>query len=141
MRVYVDSSALIKRVIEEVESPELIDSLDHYSRAPADELHASTLAWIEVSRTIRTRTALDDPFSIAEFVDVALSGVISLPISDEVVSIARRMSPPLLRTLDAIHLASAALVDADLVIAYDSRLLSAARELGFATASPGALVL
>jgi predicted nucleic acid-binding protein len=141
MQVYVDSSALVKRVIDEAESSQLVSALESYRQASGDELHSSTLAWIEVSRTIRVRTALDDPLSIAEFVEVALSGVSSLPISDQVVSIARRISPPLLRTLDAIHLASAALVDADLVIAYDTRLLSAARELGFATASPGSPVL
>ncbi|CAN5163877.1 type II toxin-antitoxin system VapC family toxin [soil metagenome] len=140
MRVYVDSSALVKRVIDEPESSHLISSLETYSQTSTDELHSSTLAWVEVSRTIRARTILEDPLSIADFVDVALSGILSLPISDEVVSIARRIAPPLLRSLDAIHLASAALIDADLVVAYDVRLLSAARELGFATASPGSLV-
>ena len=56
---------------------------------------------------------------------------------ETVVSLARRIGPITLRSLDAIHLATATLIDADLVIAYDERLLLAAEELGFATASPG----
>jgi hypothetical protein len=43
----------------------------------------------------------------------------------------------MLRSLDAIHLATATLVNADLVCAYDQRLLLAASELGLRTISPG----
>jgi predicted nucleic acid-binding protein len=41
------------------------------------------------------------------------------------------------RTLDAIHLASALLIDADELIAYDRRLAAAAAERGMVVASPG----
>jgi predicted nucleic acid-binding protein len=41
------------------------------------------------------------------------------------------------RTLDAIHLASALHVDADELLAYDTRLLAAAAEHGLLVASPG----
>ncbi|MGH3613322.1 MAG: hypothetical protein ACRDRK_12170 [Pseudonocardia sp.] len=55
----------------------------------------------------------------------------------EVVSLARRVSPDALRSLDAIHLASALLVDADLVSTYDGRLALACEENGLAVAKPG----
>lgn len=42
-----------------------------------------------------------------------------------------------MRSLDAIHLASAVADDADLFIGYDKRLLVVAEEMGFRTLSPG----
>lgn len=54
MRVYLDSSALLKRVVAEDESPSLRESLDEHRRND-DVLIASTLAWIEVSRALRAR--------------------------------------------------------------------------------------
>lgn len=70
-------------------------------------------------------------------VEETLGGITECPISAQVVSIARRLGPPSLRSLDAIHLASAAVLDVDLVCAYDQRMLAAAAELGFRTVSPG----
>jgi predicted nucleic acid-binding protein len=58
------------------------------------------------------------------------------PMSPEVISLARRVNPDVLRPLDAIHLTSALLVDADLVITYDVRLGEACEENGFAVATP-----
>lgn len=66
-----------------------------------------------------------------------MSGIIEFPITDHVVSIAARLGPTALRSLDAIHLAAATLMNTDLVCAYDQRLLQAASELGFRTISPG----
>ena len=50
------------------------------------------------------------------------------------------LDPPLLRALDAIHLASALEVGDDLgaFLAYDRELVAAARALGLQTLSPGA---
>ncbi len=68
--------------------------------------------------------------------DVALSGIAEYPMTEAVVSLARRIGSPRLRSVDAIHLAAATIIDADIVLAYDERLLSVASELGFVTASP-----
>ena len=68
--------------------------------------------------------------------DVALSGILELPIDGRVVALHRRLTPRVLRSLDAIHLASAALADAEVVVAYDEWLLAAAREHGFRPSSP-----
>jgi predicted nucleic acid-binding protein len=56
----------------------------------------------------------------------------------DVVDRARALAGERLRTLDAIHLASALLVGSQELIAYDTRLLRAAEDVGLATASPGA---
>lgn len=53
---------------------------------------------------------------------------------------AGRVEPRTLRTLDALHLAAATTLGPDLagIVAYDERLLRAARDAGLATSSPGA---
>lgn len=135
MRAYIDSSALIKRAIEEAESDAIESSLSRWS---ADEvgLFSSTLAWIEVGRGLRSRIDHEDATVLVDLTDAALAGIAECPISDQVASLARRVGPPLLRSLDAIHLATATLIDADVIVAYDARLLAAAQELGFRVASP-----
>lgn len=128
MRIYVDSSALLKRVISEAESPELIETLDRHHRA-GNLLVSSSLAWVEVARALRTLTG-KGLTGVAADVDGALSGVAEQPISREVVSLARRVNPHRLRSLDAIHLASALLIDADQMVTYDDRLAAASSESG-----------
>ncbi len=70
--------------------------------------------------------------------DNAVAGIDESPMSDTVADIARRIGPATLRSLDSIHLATATLIGADLVCAYDRRLLASAEELGFRTIAPGA---
>lgn len=135
MRVYVDSSALIKRAVEESESAAIEAALVSYV-SEGWAVVSSSLAWVEVGRGVRSRVDAESPALIADLVDAALSGIAEAPVGEQVVSLARRIGPPTLRSLDAIHLATATLIDADLVVAYDQRLLLAASELGFRTVSP-----
>ena len=60
-------------------------------------------------------------------------------VNDRVLSLAGELPPPSLRSLDAIHLATARLLGASLarLVTYDERMLVAARLLGVAVASPG----
>jgi predicted nucleic acid-binding protein len=136
VRVYLDTSALLKRTLEEQESEAFERELERWASSEA-ELVSSTLAWIEVTRALRVRLDAESPMVVATMVEETLGGITECPISAQVVSIARRLGPPSLRSLDAIHLASAAVLDVDLVCAYDQRMLTAAAELGFRTASPG----
>jgi predicted nucleic acid-binding protein len=135
MRVYLDSSALLKRVIDEPESEALAGVL----RGHADEsdlLLSSALAPIEVSRALRVR--LDVGYAAAaEIVDDAMSGVAVQPIGDEVVSLSQRLNPHRLRSLDAIHVASAMLLDVDLMITYDDRMVAAGELNGLRCSAPG----
>jgi uncharacterized protein len=137
VRVYFDSSALLKRTLEERESDALEREFQHLSESGAD-LVSSTLTWVEVTRSLRSRLDAESPRLVATLVDETLAGVSESPITSQVVSIARRLGPLTLRSLDAIHLSSATLLNADIVCAYDKRLLIAASELGFRTMSPGA---
>jgi predicted nucleic acid-binding protein len=59
-------------------------------------------------------------------------------LTDEVLSKAAGGRPPTLRVIDAIHLASALAIRRELTafVAYDKRLLAAAKAAGLPTASP-----
>lgn len=106
--------------------------------AGANEMITSTLGWVEVSRSLQRRfpDLTDQPRGDLE--SEALSGVAGFPISHEVVAVARRIGAPGLRSLDALHCATATLSDADVLISYDRGMLSAAMAMGITVASPGA---
>lgn len=136
MKVYVDSSALIKRAVAEAESETLEQVLERHVEV-ADALVSSTLAWIEISRALRARLDGEDHDVVTEAIDDALAGVAERAITPDVASLARRIEPNVLRSLDAIHLATAVLLDVDAVLTYDERLAMAARHIGLAVSAPG----
>lgn len=137
MRVYLDSSAIVKRAVREAETAALSQSMQQIF-ARGDFVFSSALATVEVGRSLRSRLENESPQTIATLSAAALGGISECAISSQVVGVALRLGPPSLRSLDAIHLATASIVAADVVIAYDRRLLRAAEELGFRTLSPGA---
>jgi hypothetical protein len=61
-----------------------------------------------------------------------------IDVDTDVIERARRLVDARLRALDGIHLASALLIRAEEVIAYDRRLLQAAARAGLPISSPGA---
>jgi predicted nucleic acid-binding protein len=136
VRVYLDSSAILKRVLAEPESQACRTALDGLTQDGA-ELMSSTLAWVEVSRTIRKRLEVEPPRRVIDLIETALTGIYEFPINTQVIDIAQRLGPAKLRSLDAIHVASANLLGVDLICGYDQRLLVAAEEYGFRTLSPG----
>jgi predicted nucleic acid-binding protein len=134
MHVYVDTSALLKRVFVEQESAALLSFLDaHYQQD--DVLATSSLGLIEVSRSVLSRAR--KPIAAGDMIDEAMSGIDERPMTADVISVARRVEPLILRSLDAIHLATAVLIDADVVVTYDDRLADACRRNSLAVASPG----
>ncbi|MGH9045239.1 MAG: type II toxin-antitoxin system VapC family toxin [Acidimicrobiales bacterium] len=138
MRVYFDSSALIKRSVQEPESEAVEAAFDRYVADDA-VIISSSLAWIEVSRALRTR--LDGSSygeeEIHDAIEGALAGVAERLVTGDVIGLARRVAPLLLRTLDAIHLATAIVLDVDEVVACDDRLIGACRSNGLITVVPG----
>jgi len=138
VRIYFDSSALIKRSVQEAESDAVEAAVDRYIAQDA-VIISSSLAWVEVSRALRTR--LDGGSygedEIHDAIEGALAGVAERVITGEVIGLARRVAPPPLRTLDAIHLATAIMLDVDEVVVYDDRLIDACRSNGLTTAMPG----
>jgi len=124
--VYLDASAAVKLVLPERESAALSAALKH-----DDALVSSEIIEVELGRAC-LRQGLP-PSAITPVLDV----VALLPVA-ATRERAARVSPPVLRALDAIHLAAALAVEADVLIAYDQRLLDAARAAGLLVASPGA---
>jgi uncharacterized protein len=129
--IYVDTSAFFKLVKDdEVEGP----AVRAYLRAAsAPQLISSTLLAIEARRgTLRI-----SPRNLPR-VDLLLSDVVTIPISDAVVENASRLPDPLLRSLEAIHLATALLIreDVETLLTYDERLARAARAHGIEVAAP-----
>jgi uncharacterized protein len=70
-------------------------------------------------------------------VDRLLRGCVLVSVSSPLLRSARLPASASLRTLAAIHLASAMRVEADELVAYDLRLLEAARGQGMRVLSPG----
>ena len=124
--VFLDSSALVKLVVPEPETDALIAFLGD----PHAPVVISEVATTEVTRAAR-RVGADASVALAEC-DVVL-------LRSEHLLAAARIDPPGLRTLDAIHLVTAmGIADRlDVFVAYDRRLLDAAKALGLAVASPG----
>ncbi len=135
MRAYIDSSALLKRVFREPHSASLSAALAKYVSAES-ALVTSSLAWIEVSRAVRAYSMNHTEVTADDVVDAAMSGVLEHPMNREVVALARRLNPLVLRSLDAIHLASALLLDVAVIVTYDRRLAEAAAVNGLRSASP-----
>jgi predicted nucleic acid-binding protein len=68
-----------------------------------------------------------------------LAALDMVPLGEDVLGAAAESSDPALRSLDALHLASALTLDPDLAVfvAYDGRLLAAAHAAGLDVAQPG----
>lgn len=128
MPVYVDTSAAVKLVVREAESTALRAWLaDHPLRS------SSALIRTELLRTVRRA----EPRRLDRAVAVLRRLVIEA-IDDELLGAAARMDPIGLRTLDAIHLATALRMAGELeaVVTYDRRMIEGARALGLPVASP-----
>jgi predicted nucleic acid-binding protein len=127
--VYLDSSALVKLVFDEPET----DALRTFLGAWPVRV-SSALASIEVLR-VASRAA--DP-EVEREARRALQGVSLVRMDDALVAIASSLRPPGLRSLDAIHLATAQLFGHELggMVAYDQRLTRAARQFGITVWSP-----
>lgn len=123
--VFLDSSALVKLVQEEPETA----ALRAFLAGPRRPLLISELAFIEVTRAAR-RVGADPSATLAEC-DVVL-------LRSDDLERAAVLEPATLRTLDAIHLATALSLadDVEVFVAYDDRLLDAAARHGLRTAAP-----
>jgi predicted nucleic acid-binding protein len=94
---------------------------------------ASALARAEVARAL-----LPMGPAVGQRGDEVLARIDLVRITDTVLRSAGTLMPTELRTLDAIHLATAQLLGADLgrVVTYDERMATAARDLGLEVARP-----
>jgi uncharacterized protein len=128
--IYLDSSALVKLAVTEVESAALTEWL---GESPNLVRVSSPIVRVEVPRAV-WRT---DPGSLPQAY-TAVRRIRDVRMTADIINRAAGVRPNTLRSLDALHLASALAVKQDLTafVAYDKRLLAAAREAGLPTASP-----
>lgn len=128
--IYLDSSALVKLVLPEEESAALVSTLTHFRQAAS-----SALSRVEVHRAVRQISA--QPRALQRAREV-LAGIYLIPIDDLILSMAADLKPAALRSLDALHLATALRLGSELtaMIVYDSRLAEAARQTGLEVLAP-----
>lgn len=128
--IYLDSSAVLKLLFEEPESAALTLWISERAGAP---LVSSELAKAEVVRAARRIDSDVVPTARA-----LVSQLDLIPLSSGLIEEAADAGEPLLRTLDALHLASALSIRDELTafVAYDRRLAAAAEAAGIEAVSP-----
>jgi predicted nucleic acid-binding protein len=125
---YVDSSAIVKLVVAEPESKALRRYL-----ARRQPLVSSALARTEVARALLPAGA-----DVVARGEEALRRIQLLRLNDRVLREAGRTQPSELRSLGAIHVASAHEMGRSVwqIVTYDERMAAAAEAGGFTVASP-----
>lgn len=122
----VDTSALVKLAVREIESAAVESELRGWDRVATSELTS-----IELPRAV-TRARVDGRAEVADgrVVMEILAAVAVVSLTEDVRASAAQIEPATLRTLDAIHLASALTLGEDLagVLTYDRRMSDAAEE-------------
>ena len=128
--IALDSSALVKLVLDEPESAALETWLS--SRAPLS-VTASDLVRVEVVRAVARADSAGVPRA-----RTLLAGVDLVPVSRDLLDVAADLGPPSLRSLDALHLATALSLGSalDAFVVYDERLAQAATQAGLPVVAP-----
>jgi predicted nucleic acid-binding protein len=129
MALYLDSSALVKLVAVEKES----DELEAY--IGGREIVSSEIARTEVVRAVARRHA-----GLAEAAEDLLADIGLVVVNTVVTMAAAWIRPLTVRSLDALHVASARRLEGDLeaLVTYDRRMIEAGQMAGLPVASPGA---
>lgn len=129
--IYADTSALVKLLSDEEESLSLtawIGEVDGLVPVSSD------LVRTELMRAVRRTHP-----AAATSVKALLNTLLLVPISTDICDSAARLEPPTLRSLDAIHLATALAAgdDVEAMLTYDDRLAEAALHYGLKVIAPG----
>ena len=126
--IYLDSSAIVKLVVRESEST----ALRNFMRSHRDRISCS-LARTEVPRAVRHI----GPAALRR-ARVILDRIHLIRLDDSLLDAAATLDARVLRSLDAIHLAAAQRVSADVevLVTYDARMAEAAAGLGFVVQAP-----
>jgi uncharacterized protein len=128
--IYLDTSAFVKLIRGERETSALQAFLRERPEAP---LVSSALLVVETRRAVLR----EDPGQLPR-ADLLLTRIDQVDITRAVLEAASRLPDPALRSLDAIHLATALQLHRDLeaVVTYDSRLAAAASRQRLPVATP-----
>lgn len=128
--IYVDTSALIKTVLAEEHSAACEAYLDEHENST---VVSSVLTVIETRRAVLRESPVALPRA-----DLALSRIGKVDLAPAVIESASLLPDASLRSLDAVHVASALLLGADLTafVTYDKKLLASAAALGLPAVRP-----
>ncbi|MGH3932143.1 MAG: type II toxin-antitoxin system VapC family toxin [Pseudonocardiaceae bacterium] len=131
--IYLDTSAFVKLVWAEPETDALVRFI---AQRAGRRLVSSSLLTIETRRTVQR----EDPSALPR-ADLLLTRVGRIGITANLVESASRLPDRSLRSLDAIHLATALVLrdDLDVVVTYDKRLAAAAEAHHLPVDSPGTI--
>jgi predicted nucleic acid-binding protein len=127
---YLDTSAFLKLVVSEPESRALL----RWLRKQKAELVSSELMRVEALRTARRHS----PEAFAE-ARSRLDVVTLMTVTSDVCERAAELDPSIVRSLDAVHLATALMLGDQLtaVVTYDQRLVDACAAHGIRVEAPG----
>jgi len=129
--IYLDSSALMKLVRREGETAALREWLDLRPEQPVVSSELGRVEDLRAARRIGGQVLAEARAVVGDLDLVSLDRAVQ--------DVACDIGDPLLRTLDALHLASALLLGEELTafIAYDHRLANGAHAAGLVVATPG----
>lgn len=133
--IYLDTCAVAKLARHEYETEALFDWLE---RQGEESLISSVLLEVELERALRRA----DPAALPRIPRI-LSGITRIELTASIRAAAGAYQDPLLRSLDAVHLATAQAVtdggeELTAFVTYDKRLIAAARAAGVTVVHPGA---
>lgn len=125
---YLDTSAAMKLLVDEPESDALAATLD--------DVHPRLVACLLLETELRRAVARISPLTQSS-VTTLLENVDLYDVPGATFREAGLLPGAHLRSLDAVHLASALRLDAERVATYDVRMSAAADELGLSVVAPG----
>ena len=129
---YCDTSALIDVIEGNPFGPKALTKLNAL-RQDGAALVSSAITIVEIGRYLsRTESSGEQRLQRAQDITALLD---LIDITNEVVGSAASLPVAHLAALDAIHVASAVLVQADLVLTRDRQMIRACEELGLTVAS------
>ena len=127
--VYLDASAIVKLVIDEPESRGARERI-----ADAAQAYTNRIAVVEVRRAVKRQSETDASTQVS----AVLKGLSMIELDVRVAESAANLEPRGLRSLDAIHLASALAIRDELsaFVTYHTRLGEAASRVGLSVVTP-----
>jgi uncharacterized protein len=133
--LYVDTSALLKLLVREAESPVIERELVRWS-----SLATSIVTEVELPRAV-ARAREDRPDAVIDG-SLILQGVVAsaaiIDLSEDIVAVSRNVAPVHVGALDAIHIANALSLGRELagVATYDNRMADALGRTGVTVVAP-----
>lgn len=134
MNIYLDSSACVKLFRIEQHSKDMVALVRSYQNTGAGKVFASSLTALETQRALG-REGIARQKSVEFF-----RAIDQVSLNPQVLERANEMKPFSLKTLDALHLATALVIAAALpvtFVTYDRQLGVAASAAGFEVLAPG----